>query len=466
MKKNTLSTAKKCSLQFAIFLLATVNILAQKNTDILIGEKVPDISFTHLVNHTTKTAKLSDFAGKLVIIDFWNTGCSPCIAAFPKLDSLQKKFRDKIQIIAVAPENESVIADFVDRMKTIRHIDLSFPFEAANKQLESVFKHIYVPHEVWIGPDGIAKATTEEVTAEKINKALNGKASDLVMKTDRQLLQVDWNRPMETKRLGEVLYFNDQTAQDTNLHYISVLTKRIDNIESSTTVPALEPRARIGNSSIINLYQLAFGLQTKERIFPHNWVHVQVTNSESLLVPSDTKSYKDWFEKNSYCYEINFPDYHQLYPKGITTEMKDLLAKEMGNVMQKDLERYFGYRAGFEKVKQTCLILSVKDSTKLFTKGGKPKQTNSPGYLGINFINMPLNRIAKTLNYYHPTRILINETGYSRNVDLEINTRLTDWVSLAKALEPYGLLLNEQERWVEMLVIRDGNNSKKEVVSN
>jgi thiol-disulfide isomerase/thioredoxin len=466
MKKNTLLTVKKFHLQLALFLLATVNIFAQKQTDILVGEKVPDIVFTHLVNHVTKTAKLSDFAGKLVIIDFWNTGCSPCIKAFPRLDSLQKQFGNKIQIIAVAPENESVIADFVDRMKTIRHINLSFPFEAANKQLESVFKHIYVPHEVWIGTDGILKATTLEITAESINKALNGKASELVMKTDREFLQVDWNRPMETKRLGEVLYLNDRTTQDTNIHYISVLTKHIDNIAASTTVPALEPRARIGNGSIVNLYQLAFGLQTKERIVPDSRVHVEVTNSELLLPPSDGHSYKDWFEKNSYCYEINFPDYHHLYPKGITTEMKDLLAKEMGTVMQKDLEQFFGYRAGFEKVKQTCLILSVTDSTKLFTNGGKPKQTNSPGYLGINFINMPFTRIAKALNYYFPARILINETGYSRNVDLEINTKLIDWVGVAKALEPYGLLLNEQERWVDMLVVRDGNNTKKEVVSN
>jgi thiol-disulfide isomerase/thioredoxin len=457
MKKNTLSTAKRFLLPFAFFLLVTVNIFAQKQTDILIGEKVPDIVFTHLVNHATKTAKLSDFAGKLVIIDFWNTGCSPCIQAFPKLDSLQKKFGDKIQIIAVAPENESVINDFVDRMKNIRHINLSFPFEAANKQLESVFKHIYVPHEVWIGADGIVKATTEEITAENINKVLNGKASELFMKTDKELIQFDWNRPLEIKRLGEMLYINDHTEQDTGLSHISLFTKYIANVPGMDAFPANVPRVIVLNGSLVKLYQMAYGLQTEDQKIAINRIRFEGIDPYLYKFTGDRSLFEEWMKKNSYCYEINIPTFYKLYPHGITKTMKTLLVKEMGEIMQKDLANFFGYRAAFEKRKEKCLIFSMVDSSKLFTSGEKAKETVAPGFLGMSIINKPLSRIFNSLEYYLRPLILVNETSYKGNVDIELNAKITDWRSVATALQKYGLSLKEEERWIDMLVITNKN---------
>ncbi len=467
MKKNILSTNKRFLSQFVFFLLATVNIFAQKQTDILIGEKVPDISFTHLVNHTTKTAKLSDFAGKLVIIDFWNTGCSPCIKAFPKLDSLQKQFGDKIQIIAVAPESESVIADFVDRMKTIRHINLSFPFEAANKQLESVFKHIYVPHEVWIGADGIVKATTEEITAENINKVLNGKASELFMKTEREFRQADWNRPLEIKRLGEVLYLNDKTEQDSSLRYISVLTKYIDNIPGTITFPVLEPRLRVRNGTVTMLYGLAYGMTTKDRRIPNNRIRLEIKDAQNHIPPAERNLVKAWEEKYEYCYEVNLPEYYYLFPKGVTIAVKDALAKEMGDIMQKDLKTIFGYEADFEKRKEKCLVLTVNDSSKLFTKGLQANEVFYPGFLGAKFTNISVERMLKSLENFLRPRILINESGLRRNIDIELNTKLTDLASVTNELRNFGLYLKEEERWVDILVIRDRTSQQiREVISN
>jgi thiol-disulfide isomerase/thioredoxin len=459
MKKKTLLTIQRFCVLFVLLLITGVNVFAQKQTDILIGEKVPDISFTHLVNHTTKTAKLSDFAGKLVIIDFWNTGCSPCIKAFPKLDSMQKKFGNKIQIIAVAPENESVISDFVDRMKNIRHINLSFPFEAANKQLASVFKHIYVPHEVWIGPDGIVKATTdgEYVTAENINKALNGKAAELFMKTDRESRQFDWNRPLEIKRLGEMLYINDQAEQDTGLSHISVFTKYIDNLPGTTALPGILPRAAVLNGSLLSLYALAYGLQTEDQTINKKHILFEGIDSDLYMFPTDNFQVENWKKKHTYCYEVNIPSFYSLYPKGITKAMKALLVKEMGEIMQKDLSRFFGYQAAFEKRKEKCLVLSVTDTSKLFTRGEKSKEIVSPGYLGISFINKPLNSVFNSLEYYLQHLILLNETTYMKNVDIELNTKLTDWRAVAKILETYGLSLKEEERWMDMLIVSNKN---------
>ncbi len=65
--------------------------------EVKIGGHVPDITLQNIININQQNFRLSDFKGKLIILDFWGIYCSSCIAAFPKLDSLQTKYNDKIQ---------------------------------------------------------------------------------------------------------------------------------------------------------------------------------------------------------------------------------------------------------------------------------------------------------------------------------------------------------------------------------
>src|SRR5260221_11557354 len=83
-------------------LLAFIDALSQNKVNpIYIGEKMPDISLTNFIHPPDRIMKFSDLRGKLVILELWNTWCSSCIALMPKLDSLQKEFNNKIQIILV-----------------------------------------------------------------------------------------------------------------------------------------------------------------------------------------------------------------------------------------------------------------------------------------------------------------------------------------------------------------------------
>ncbi len=50
-----------------------------------------------------KTVKLSDFEGKVIILDFWATWCGPCKKEIPGFVELQKKYgRDGLAIIGVS----------------------------------------------------------------------------------------------------------------------------------------------------------------------------------------------------------------------------------------------------------------------------------------------------------------------------------------------------------------------------
>ena len=77
-----------------------------------IGQEVPNVTLTNLYNYknasgkVATTAKLADFKGKLLILDFWATWCAPCVASIPKLENLQKQFEGKLQILPVTYQKD------------------------------------------------------------------------------------------------------------------------------------------------------------------------------------------------------------------------------------------------------------------------------------------------------------------------------------------------------------------------
>jgi peroxiredoxin len=57
---------------------------------------------------------LSDTDGKVRLIDFWATWCSPCVEEIPMLQELHAKYRDQgFEILAIAEEEAEILEEFV-----------------------------------------------------------------------------------------------------------------------------------------------------------------------------------------------------------------------------------------------------------------------------------------------------------------------------------------------------------------
>lgn len=66
------------------------------NTPSRIGQAAP---LFDLLSLTQKSVKLQAYRGQVVLLDFWTTWCSPCIASMPKLQHLQQQYKQQRLVV-------------------------------------------------------------------------------------------------------------------------------------------------------------------------------------------------------------------------------------------------------------------------------------------------------------------------------------------------------------------------------
>jgi thiol-disulfide isomerase/thioredoxin len=70
----------------------------------------PDFQF---LDADDRPHRLSEFAGKVVLLNFWDTACGPCVREMPSLSELQRKFADRgMVLVYLSSEPPEVLARF------------------------------------------------------------------------------------------------------------------------------------------------------------------------------------------------------------------------------------------------------------------------------------------------------------------------------------------------------------------
>lgn len=62
------------------------------------AETVPDFT---MMDSSEGTWQLSDFRGKPVILNFWSSGCGPCLSEMPLFQSAWEEYGDQIEFVIV-----------------------------------------------------------------------------------------------------------------------------------------------------------------------------------------------------------------------------------------------------------------------------------------------------------------------------------------------------------------------------
>lgn len=116
-----------------------------------IGTPAPDLAFTTLGSDETKT--LSDFRGKVVVLDFWATWCPTCYAPVAKLQELSKRrlaWQERVELVSVSVDSDLKRAAMVaEKQGWNQTCNLAIEFDALKEIAVSV-----VPVTIIVAPDG------------------------------------------------------------------------------------------------------------------------------------------------------------------------------------------------------------------------------------------------------------------------------------------------------------------------
>lgn len=440
---------KACLLIILLFFLMG-QLQAQENKAIdvtlkglQIGQQVPDITITNLHNYKdangkpATTAKISDFKGKLLILDFWATWCSPCIAMIPKMDSLQKQFANQIQFLSVSYQSKKEVLPFLEKLEQQkkRHFDL--PVVTDDKELHKLFPHVSLPHYVWIDGEALVKAITghEEVNENSLKKVLAGGQLNDDVKND---LFRDFNPEQSlssfladdslTKKLYQATFSG---------HILGVPAQTYSRtIDESYTLTA-------ANLSLRFLYKIAY---SGKDFLKDKLVELAVADSSKLTSGLKGEALINWRKENTYCYQI----------KVLNTQRA---AAQI--IMRKDLAVFFPqYKVNLERKIKKCWVLKVVgDTTKLRKSDAKPYIAITPFKIEMRKAN--LSSLVNRLDRYDLQSewpIFLDER-LNIEVDLLTDGDTRSVNGLNKMLLPYGLAFISEYREQDVLVI--SNRIKK-----
>ena len=97
-------------------------------------KKLEMIDFTW--NENGKEVKLSDFKGKVIVLNFWATWCGPCRKELPSLSQLSTDLKDKnFKMIGISVDNEQATVDNFLKSNSLSYTILHEPNQLVSKYM-------------------------------------------------------------------------------------------------------------------------------------------------------------------------------------------------------------------------------------------------------------------------------------------------------------------------------------------
>jgi thiol-disulfide isomerase/thioredoxin len=408
------------------FLLGFCIVNAQQSSGTsypTIGRPCPDFVLHNINYYKQGQAKLADFKGKWLILDFFTSSCGACIASFPHVSQEAKQFADKLTYMMVGSPDKS-IGPMYERLRE----KLALPMPCAfDHGLFERWGIAAVPRVYLIDDQGLVRSISGGLTAEQIYDFI------------------------ERKEANVSVYY---TSPDSSMLYGSAFTAfqpKIERFTDPATVTSDGKSTALDckGATLESMLNYAFwgdmspagGLGCDSTFYLYA--------DKPILKTTDSLLFKPSYEENR-----NIFDY--------TLRLRGQVGLEvLRRTMREDICRFFRWSVSMESQTVPCLRLVAKAGAaeRMRTRGGPRTVTGNPGIMDYSARNLPFRYFYGGLCDQLPHVRVLDQTGIAGNVDLSVNG---PWVSLEDAqagLEVLGLELVPDSVSVKVLMVKDRDNS-------
>jgi thiol-disulfide isomerase/thioredoxin len=447
---------------FLIFILCCtrLNVDAQENSQISskdyeIGKPCPNYQLNEILYFYKKQAKISDFLGKPLILDLFSSGCSSCFKSFPKVNLLQKTYKDRVQILLVG-HIDRLIKDRYEKFRALYNLELPVSYDSTSMNATTVGW----PHLIWVNEKGIIKAITssKDLTKENMESFIAGKEFKY---GDHSFLAIS-KAQNETKKLMSL------QSDDSTLLYKTELKAYRGEYElaqirvlGDETHLAAYDSVHFGKNKF---YKQLSGIGGIERLY--SYAYLGKSFSDFATSPN---LYEEYWPKlimeviDTTNIKPNYSTFKNVYILKI--QVPNMISKNAFlGLMREDLKRYFKYDIRIEKRKMPCYRLIFRDVKKAKTNGGTPflwidNYMQRTLITGFKLRNAPIDDLVHALRTSFQGKNgspIINSTNINYNIDISLtDISMIDFEEVKKALNKNGFDLVKGEIEMKTLIITD-----------
>ena len=119
-------------------------------------EVAPNFSMKDIHN---KIYELTDFKGRIVVINFWASWCAPCVIEFPQLLDMARAYPEDITLLAISVDKEKQnIEAFLNKMEAQTGNPTNLPnihyiWDPKKKIAQDIFATVKYPETYILSPD-------------------------------------------------------------------------------------------------------------------------------------------------------------------------------------------------------------------------------------------------------------------------------------------------------------------------
>lgn len=382
--------------------------------------------------------------GNWLLLHFFSMGCVSSFNSLRKLDSLHRLREVPLTVVLigrmdkVGPGNPDIREEYRQFQEKYR---LSMPVGYS----ASLFNELGIqsaPYSVLVDPTGVVRATfyVNLISQEALIGFIEGRLSVLTGDDPREHASQQ-HEPFDFRK---PLLLNGNGGPADAFLFRSILTPALP--QGAPNPVAIQRgfgnSIQFINAPIRDLLYVAFGdtVSKYPKIQPTSYgKYYPAPVWEFALSAADSQQ----FLHNLYCYSLQVP-----VPRPHPFWMQQ--------IMQADLQQFFGIRVQVEEREMPCYVLRLLvPKAKLISKGG-PSKDGQQAMGRVELQNVPMRALVQSLwGRYQQDTVFIDETGIHEPIDITYSTLVTDPLPEAIAsLKQQGISVELTTRRMKVFVVR------------